>query len=104
MSYDIDIGGEDFNYTWNLGRLFYDFIPAVDSERGGLHELHGKTGSQARDILSGAFDRMNHSDAVHRQRYDAPNGWGSTAGAILFLARIMAACNRHPRSKVSLWT
>lgn len=112
MSYDVDIGKESFNYTSNVAALFYDHIPAQDS-RGGLHELHGKTGRQAADILASAFDRIhqttrdlwkNHDvgDPEFCAKYDAPNGWGSAVGGLIFLARIMAACADNPRARVHL--
>lgn len=113
MSYDIYIGAEDFNYTSNVSALFYDHIPASDGGRGGLHELHGKTGRQAAEILGGAFDRIYttygklwNGNAIGEPafcaRYDAKNGWGSTVGALIFLSRVMAACQANPRRKVSV--
>lgn len=110
MSYDVYVGGEDFNYTFNVSKLFYDHIPENRS-RGGLDELHGLTGKQAVDVLADAFDAIHRTvlgtwkvDTVGEPefcaRYDAPNGWGSTVGAMLFLARIMAACAQNPRCKV----
>lgn len=118
MSYDISIGEESFNYTSNVSAMFYDHIPQEDS-RGGLHELHGKTGKQAAEIMGRAFDAMHRTkldlwrdnlkgEAVVGEpefcaKYDAPNGWGSTVGGLIFAGRIMAACQRNPRKKVSVW-
>ncbi len=112
MSYDITIADKSFNYTSNVAALFYDHIPATDS-RGGLHELDGKTGKQAGDILADAFDRIHSTklsfwryDTVGEPefcaRYDAPNGWGSTVGALILLSQVMAACYRNPRKRVSV--
>jgi hypothetical protein len=112
MSYDIQIADKYFNQTWNLSAIFYDHIPVVDS-RGGLHELDGKTGKQAAVILAEAFERISNTrlkfyqDGIRGEpefcaKYDAPNGWGSTVGALIFLARLMAACFEHPRSKVTV--
>lgn len=112
MSYDVFIGDASFNFTSNVGQLFYDHIPA-DRSRGGLHELHGITGKQAVPILAEAFERMNgtrhklwREHAVGEPefcaKYDAKNGWGSTVGALIFLAQILAACAQNPRKKVRL--
>lgn len=112
MSYDVSIGKESFNYTSNVAALFYDHIPKQDS-RGGLHELDGKTGKQALAIIRSAFDRIQNTrrqlwregatgDPELCAKYDAPNGWGSTVGGLLFLAQIMAACTENPRSRVSV--
>jgi hypothetical protein len=113
VSYDVYIGRESFNYTSNVAQLFYDHIPATDESRGGLHQLHGKTGKQAGEILSDAFDRIYQTRAKNWSEnqigdpkfcaiYDADNGWGSTVGGLLFLSRIMAACFRNPRNKVGV--
>lgn len=107
MSYDVSIGDEWFNYTWNVSQLFYDHIPA-DRDRGGLSELDGLTGRQAIAVITPAFTRLNdtycraNGAAGFRRKYDAENGWGSTDGAVIFLARIMAACVANPRRKVSV--
>ncbi len=112
MSYDVSIGEHSFNYTWNMSKLFYDHIPA-DRDRGGLHELNGLTGKQAAEVLSDAFariDQTRHGVWTHERigdpefcaMYDAPNGWGSTIGAVLFLAEILAACALNPRKKIRI--
>ena len=112
MSYDIDIGSQCFNYTSNVSKLFYDHIPA-DRSRGGLHELHCLTGKQALPVLASAFEAMNRTylnvwrdgdvgATAFTSKYDAPNGWGSTVGALFFLAQVMAACAANPRCKVKV--
>lgn len=112
MSYDVSIGSESFNYTSNVGGLFYDHMPEdEDSDRGGLHTLDGVTGKRAGDKIAAALDRI---DATRREdwsngvvgdprfcaKYDAENGWGSTIGGLIFLTRIMAACYQNPRKIV----
>lgn len=104
MSYDVDIAGESFNYTSNVSGLFYDHIPAERS-RGGLHELQGLTGAQAVPILAEAFKLIRSYDCQFSDfaaKYDAPNGWGTTMGGLIFLANILAACAKYPRHKVSV--
>lgn len=107
MSYDVGIGSESFNYTYNLAELFYDHIPASENGRGGIHELDGLTGKQATEVLANAFSQIidtyrdcRSGASEFSAKYDAPNGWGSTIGALLFLASIMAACARNPRKRV----
>lgn len=118
MSYDVSIGDKSFNYTSNVCALWYDHIPAVDS-RGGLHEIDGKTGKQALQILSEAFSRMHktkmdlwrsnlNGESVVGEpefcaKYDASNGWGSTVGALIFTGQLIAACAANPRKKVRVW-
>lgn len=110
MSYDVYIGDQSFNYTYNVASLFYDHIP-TERTRGGLYELEGLTGKQAVEVLAGAFDRISRTLHHHWQehqigeprfcaKYDAKNGWGSAVGALVFLANVMAACALNPRKKV----
>ena len=115
MSYDICVGREWVNYTRNGNALFYDHMPAVEgeSDRGGLWTLDGQTGAQASKLIANAFDRIADTrlklwqendvgETRFRALYDSPNGWGSTIGGLLFLARIQALCIRNPRAKVSV--
>lgn len=108
MSYDVSIGDFSGNYTSNVSGLWYDHMPE------GLRGLDGKTGRQAVAVIGDAFDRIHRTiidlrddGAVGEPRfcakYDAKNGWGSTIGALVFLAQIMVACQRHPRHKLRVW-
>lgn len=103
MSYDVSIGGCEFNYTYNVSQLFYDHIPKF-RDRGGLSELHGLTGRKAVDVLEVALNDISRKvhDPAFAKQYDPANGWGSTIGAITFLACILAACASNPRSKVTI--
>lgn len=113
MSYDVSIGDVSLNYTSNVAALFYDHIPATEGNRGGLHELDGKTGKQAVSILAEAWERIDRTkhnlwrgevvgEPEFCARYDAPNGWGSTVGALIFFAQITTACAANPRKLVSV--
>jgi hypothetical protein len=111
MSYDVRIGDFDANYTSNAGKLYHRHIERDDET--GLQALHGLTGKQAHALIAQALDRIHHeyvsvskSGEIGARsfcaQYDAPNGWGSTAGALIFLARIAAACAENPRKRVSV--
>lgn len=106
MSYDVYIGDFSANYTFNVSNLFYDHIEDMGNG-GGLNEIDNKTGSEVAGILAKAFDRIyetknsmwSHDEIGERAfcaKYDAPNGWGSAVGGIVFLARIMAAAASNP--------
>jgi hypothetical protein len=112
MSADVSIGNRHFNYTHNTSALWYDHIPDYGNG-GGLREIHELTGSKALLILTMCFDRLDqtrHSlwsngvvgEPAFCAKYDAKNGWGSTVGAIIFLAQIMAACASHPDHEVDV--
>lgn len=113
MSYDVRVGDQTFNYTYNVAPLFYDHIPEIFN-RGGIHELNGVTGKEAAAILTNALEGIEvtrhrywklgeNGDPAFCNKYDAPNGWGSTVGAILFLARILGACAANPEEVVSVF-
>ncbi len=115
MSYDVHVGNVDsYNYTYNVSKLFYDHMPAdEDSDRGGLDTLEGLTGKQAAVKIAAALHRIERTRHELWQnnvpgeprfcaKYDAPNGWGSALGAIMFLSLIMAACFQNPRCKVRI--
>lgn len=105
VSYDVSIGDESFNYTFNVSALFYDHM------NGGIRSLDGLTGKAACEVLSKAFLAINQTkmdlwsrDHVGEPRfcakYDSPNGWGSAVGAILFLVEVFDACRRNPRKRL----
>ena len=111
MSYDVDIGDHSFNYTYNVSKLFYDHIPETHGQPGGVYALHGLTGKQAAKVIGSFFNNVCEtkntlwkSDVVGEPdfcaRYDAPNGWGSTIGGLLFMAIIFVACIENPRKIV----
>lgn len=114
MSYDIYIGNESFNYTFNISKLFYDHMPKDEvSDRGGLHTLSGLSGKAAGDKIAACLSRIDRTrhemwrhDAIGEpdfcKKYDAPNGWGSAIGGVIFLSLIMAACYQNPRKKLTL--
>lgn len=99
MSYDVSIGDQSFNYTYNLSAFFRDHMPE------GINGLSGLTGKQAAASLSAAFVQIHttygRTGKAHIcAKYDAPNGWGSVVGALIFLGRLMAACQANPRKRV----
>lgn len=110
MSYDVSIGDKDFNYTFNVSQFFRDHIH-VEGNVSGLRGIDGLTGEAALTVLAEAFEEINRTrlrlwdrnvvgEPAFCRTYDAPNGWGSVIGAIVFLARIMAACAANPREIV----
>lgn len=105
MSYDIELGDFSGNYTSNGNHIYYDHM------EGGLPALDGLTGKQAGDKISGwirSFDydvcenwySSDVGEPTITSKYDVPNGWGSTIGAIVFLMKLLDACRMYPRCKV----
>jgi hypothetical protein len=117
MSYDLDIANETFNYTFNLSGFFHTYLINDDGVTG-LIGLSGLSGHQAGIVLSEAFGRIDRErmdvfvqardltchdvDAILYDKYKAENGWGSYNGALIFLAKLMAACFRNPGDVVDV--
>lgn len=101
MSYDVTIGSDSFNYTWNLGAFFRDHSPM------GIAGLNGLTGRDGAEYLwammrqiNATYDRIGENGMSYK--YNPANGWGSVVGAVLWLTRIMAACHANPRKRLSV--
>lgn len=121
MSYDVIINDDiSFNYTSNMSKIFHDHIEG-EGGRTGLQALDGKTGAEAAQMLGDAFTALDRThddlasdekvswkdaagqkrvetsgDVAMRDKYDAPNGWGTTLSAVIFMGRVMAACTEYP--------
>jgi len=108
MSYDIEIGDREFNYTYNLARFFHTFI-RDEIGTTGLQALHGKKGKEAAALLGEAFEEIGQNFYDEERgyfgfaaAYDPENGWGDTYGATLLLGKLLAACAANRKSIVIL--
>lgn len=96
MSYDVTVGDDDFNYTYNLGRFFRAFeARPVDWD------------GRPADVVATKITRALHQITVFANlwpglldHYNPPNGWGSWQGAVKFLTDVMIACIENPDSTV----
>lgn len=107
MSYDVDIGDFEANYTSNGNDIYYNNLD------GGLPALDGLTGKQAaskietwiynfdREVLDN-WESAAIGEPKITEKYDSSNGWGSTIGAIIFLMKILSACNKYPKHKLKI--
>lgn len=90
MIYDVDIGNEEFNYTYNVSPMFYAAIPG-----GGLKIIHGMTGREVIDVLLEMNDFF-HANKMRLIDMEPDNGWGGYSGAMEFMHDIIGACLRNP--------
>lgn len=109
MSYDVWLTNPDdekecsesHNYTNNAGKLFYKHL------EGGIPGLDGLLGSQALMRIRAFWMNLEREridtwingvpgEPTLCERYDAPNGWGSLIGALIFLAKIQGECEKYP--------
>ena len=104
MSYDVYVGGSDksFNYTSNLGEMLYDHIP--DNGKGGvIRELHETCNREVVAIIGNFFESIRGEHKT-LSKYDAPNGWGTHEGMMIFMARIMAEAAKNPDNITTIST
>lgn len=91
MSYDLYVGDEWFNYTYNMSQFFDDYC--VSPKR----DLDGLTGRQAYlRIYFALSEILNDYDSDLETRYNSANGWGSVETAFDWLRKVMVACKNHP--------
>ena len=93
MSYDMWIGDEDFNITWNVGPMYYH----VHDKGIRLH--YGLTGAQALQPLRD----MRYSMEEEREyllTLEPDNGWGDYEIALQFVTDLI---NASVRNSDSVW-
>lgn len=100
MSYDVEVGGEDVNYTSNMRPMMSEFgMYPPDWDGRNRREVGLEIGAglrrlvRERDADRAAFDR----------KYDAPNGWGSVDTALRWLLGIYFACFYEMPETVRVW-
>lgn len=86
MSYDLHVGKDWHNYTYNMWKFFQDFNVYPPDWDG---KLRTEVGDQIDDALE--LIRLHNIDTLG-EKYDAPNGWGSVQGAIKFLEAVRDSC------------
>ena len=89
MSYDMSIGGESFNYTYNVADMWYAAIPET-----GIRTHYGMNGREAIKPLEKIINYMlEHEDELRKIEPD--NGWGSYEGALVFVSHLIGASLRN---------
>lgn len=100
MSYDVYIGTDCFNYTYNLSKFFHTYLQA--DGKTGVQSLDGLPGKKAARVIAEALAEAENNlvrttPKDFQEAFDPENGWGSTIGAILWLNRLMSTCYEKPR-------
>lgn len=90
MSYDMDIGDESFNYTYNVSAMWYAAMPDK-----GIRSHYGMTGIEAVAPLLHIYTYMvqNKDNLIE---HEPSNGWGSYEGALSFIHALIKASLRNP--------
>ena len=94
MSYDMSIGDDDFNYTYNVADMWYAAIP-----KKGIRAHYGMTGEEALKPLTKIYSYMVVNSNELR-KLEPKNGWGSFDGALDFVHGLISASLRN---KDKIW-
>jgi hypothetical protein len=106
MSYDVLVGDKSYNYTYNLGNLFAEFLLPDATPKPGIYALDGMSGKEAAGFINEALEAIAYATrkaggvGAMGSRYNAKNGWGDFHGAVMFLALIGSACAAKPKKKI----
>lgn len=85
MSYDVDVGTADENYTSNMATFFRAFSAYPP-------EWHGRHRQEVGREIGEALRRIARTDRDILERFNAPNGWGTWESATQFLIRVYLGC------------
>ena len=93
MSYDMGIGDDWFNYTYNVSPMWYAAKPKM-----GIRTHYGMTGKQALKPLRDIRNYMEEHQAK-LEKLNPKNGWGDFEGALGFVNKLIRASLKYPRHK-----
>jgi len=93
MSYDMGIGSESFNYTYNVADMWYDCYEK------GIREHYGLSGEESIPVLRKLREHME--DNIDKlEAMNPENGWGNYDGAVEFVGKLILAAMRN---KHEIW-
>lgn len=105
MSYDVDLmidtGGPEMvsvysrNHTSNTSGMWR----AAGCD---IAEFHDKPASEFAAALAPAIEKLKATPEEFRQ-YEPANRWGTLDSTIEFLSDLLDACEKHPKTTVSVW-
>lgn len=97
MSYDVEVYGEEFNYTYNMARFFKDFDVYPPS-------WNGKDRTEVAKQIEAGIARIEAEDFEElAEDYNSENGWGDIHTALQFLRKVKAACEMQYSEIVKVW-
>ena len=84
MSYDMSIGDEDFNLTYNVSDMLYKHNDK------GIRFIDGKTGLEGGVLLLDMY-HFFLDNCIELQKLNPKNGWGSWSNTVDLLAKMTKA-------------
>lgn len=103
MSYDLKLGEEEFNITYNASYLFDGYgISGNGKSNDGIRTIYGNTGKEAevilRSMVDGILDNYTHYRSLEWENFE---GFGSIEKTLIFLMTCIVACKKEP---LEIWT
>lgn len=90
MSYDMNIGTEEYGFTYNCSKMFYRCFPLQ-----GIRTHYGLTGKQAIPILKKLqWYMINHNQSL--KLLNPANGYGDFDSALAFVTKLLIASVNNP--------
>lgn len=95
MSYDIELKTdqgvllEEFNITYNVSGMFYDYHPK------GIRVIYGKDGEGSMSLLFGIYQNLIHN----RDRMiemEPENGWGTWENTVKCVNKMIMKASEYP--------
>lgn len=82
---------ESENYTYNVSSMWYKIFP--DAKK--MVDIDGITGAESLPKIQFAINTMINSPDEFKA-LNPENGWGSYAGFIAYLGKLIEMASRHP--------
>ena len=95
MSYDMSIGAEDFNYTYNGCEVFYDAVEKLFKLDTGIRFIYGLRGADVEHRLIDVLGWMLKNRELC-ESYQPSNGWGSFDDQCKFVMKLIKASHYNP--------
>lgn len=88
-----------FGFTYNVSPMWHAAVPHTE---GGMVDIDGMTGKESIPRLELALTELK-KDPEKFEKMNPPNGWGSYAGFVDFLEKLLACAKEHPNKKWQAW-
>lgn len=91
MSYDVFVGDQSFNYTYNMEAFITRYFG------NPYEEWHNSPARAVLNSINRGFDVVMDADLARlKELFDAPNGWGDVLSCLEWLWEIRDALRDNP--------
>ncbi len=95
MSYDMSLGQDDFNYTWNGNEMWYAAVRELYNSEKGIRYFYGMTGKEAAIVQTKILAWiLDHKELC--ETFQSGNGWGTVHDGLLFITALIKSSIKQP--------